>query len=137
MAICPKGSETGSGSTQSSAAKYMFSLSVVTATVPRSLTAPSVRLSHQATSVLLVVLTQLSAAGQSVLTAQARLVEVEQLPHVNAAAESSTRPPPAAVLENAPTHQSDNEESTTGLWARTGDPMRIAREKITTAFRDT
>src|SRR5262245_48708985 len=46
IAISPKGSDTGSGSTHSSAPMYRFVAFCVMTTVPRSLTAPSVRLSQ-------------------------------------------------------------------------------------------
>jgi hypothetical protein len=115
MAISPNGSDTGSGSTHSSAAMYRFVAFCVIATVPRSLTAPSVRLSQNATSVFDPRLTQACPAGQSEFTTQARVVVTEQFPQLSATARSSTRPPPGAVFEVAPTHQSASDASTFGV----------------------
>jgi hypothetical protein len=92
-------------------------------TVPRSLTAPSVRLSHQAVSVFDPGLPQVWPAGQSEFTTQAKLPPPVHVPHVNCAPLSSIRPPPAAVFEAAPTHQSLRDASTTGVWAETHDPL--------------
>jgi hypothetical protein len=71
--------------------------------------------------------TQVWPEGQSELIAHARVVVVEQFPHVRTTAEFSTRPFAFAVLEVAPTHQSWSEESTTGVWANDGTVHSTAR----------
>lgn len=104
-------------------------------TVPRSLTAPSVRLSHQTVSVFDPGLPQVCPDGQSEFTTQARTPPPVHVPQVNWAALSSTRPPPAAVLVVAPAHQSLRDASTTGVWANTQEPLdaAIRSEKPRTA----
>ncbi len=122
MAICKNGRESGSGSFQNSIAKYRWVLSQVTATVARSFTAPSVRSSHQAISVLLPRLTQVSPK-QSESISQARSVETEQCPQLNSTAVFSMRP---SRLDNVPTHQSSRRESAIGLCAGDRGPASQA-----------
>jgi hypothetical protein len=71
--------------------------------------------------------TQVCPEGQSELIAHARVVVVEQFPHVSVTAEFSTRPFPFAVFDVAPTHQSWSEESTTGVCANDGTVQNTAR----------
>jgi hypothetical protein len=84
--------------------------------------------------------THVCPAGQSELITHARVVVVEQFPHVSVTAVFSTRPFPFAVLEVAPTHQSWSEESTTGVWANDGtvhSTVRTAAPAAKNRFRVT
>src|SRR6185503_936490 len=101
------------------------------ATVARSFTAPSVLLSQNADSVLEPALMHVWPAGQSVFTTHACVVVTLQLPQVSVTARSSIRPPPLAVLDLAPTHQSVRAASTFGVCARARKPPESANHRAT------